>query len=251
MNIREEALAALAVAFWHFQGAAGMRLRSPGMPGPIRPWIDKELLDCEKRGWCVSDRKQGKAIIRLNARLEKALGYPRLPGPSWNYSWDGQWRWLLFDLPSREKTMRHRLWRFLKHYGFGCIQHSVWITPFETGHFSNSALELASYGRKLLLISGAPEIRVDFDPVRDAWNWGKIRERYDHYEKHLDEFESMEPPDDPDQLRHLIWSETLLWNEASFNDPFLPRKLWPSNYPGERLWKRRLKLAQQWFTSPK
>lgn len=45
--------------------------------------------------------------------------------------WDGQWRILLFDVPSRERTKREALRGKLIELGFTMIQKSVWVHPYE------------------------------------------------------------------------------------------------------------------------
>ncbi len=45
--------------------------------------------------------------------------------------WDGQWRILLFDVPTRERSKREALRGKLIELGFTMIQKSVWVHPYE------------------------------------------------------------------------------------------------------------------------
>lgn len=45
--------------------------------------------------------------------------------------WDGQWRLLLFDVPTREKSKREALRGKLIELGFTMLQKSVWVHPHE------------------------------------------------------------------------------------------------------------------------
>lgn len=45
--------------------------------------------------------------------------------------WDRRWRVIVFDIPERRKSVRVRLRRFMKEYGFVRLQDSVWIYPYD------------------------------------------------------------------------------------------------------------------------
>lgn len=45
--------------------------------------------------------------------------------------WDGQWRLLLFDIPTRERNKREALRGKLIELGFSMLQKSVWVHPYE------------------------------------------------------------------------------------------------------------------------
>jgi len=45
--------------------------------------------------------------------------------------WDGRWRFVLFDIPERMKSLRESFRKHLKDMGFFRFQKSVWIHPYE------------------------------------------------------------------------------------------------------------------------
>jgi hypothetical protein len=53
----------------------------------------------------------------------------RDPEAQWARPWDGQWRLVLFDVPTGQNAQRERLRRYLRDKGFGYLQNSVWISP--------------------------------------------------------------------------------------------------------------------------
>lgn len=61
------------------------------------------------------------------AGKEAALGYSDRAG-SWDRDWDGKWRSISFDLPSRATCERQRLRTWLQENRFGHLQGSLWIT---------------------------------------------------------------------------------------------------------------------------
>ncbi|MEW6610573.1 MAG: CRISPR-associated endonuclease Cas2 [Patescibacteria group bacterium] len=48
--------------------------------------------------------------------------------------WDGKWRILLFDVPTRERSKREALRGKLIELGFTMLQKSVWVHPYECSH---------------------------------------------------------------------------------------------------------------------
>src|SRR5438093_2504517 len=68
-------------------------------------------------------------LYRLTAQGRLHILGGRDPEERWSRHWDGQWRMVLFDVPTRQNAQRERLRRYLRHKGFGYLQNSVWITP--------------------------------------------------------------------------------------------------------------------------
>ena len=45
--------------------------------------------------------------------------------------WDGKWRFVIFDIPEKRKTVRDAFRKYLSDLGFYQIQRSVWVWPYE------------------------------------------------------------------------------------------------------------------------
>lgn len=45
--------------------------------------------------------------------------------------WDGEWRLLIYDIPERERAKRNMLRRFIAELGFGKLQGSNWVSPYD------------------------------------------------------------------------------------------------------------------------
>ena len=45
--------------------------------------------------------------------------------------WDGKWRFIIFDIPEKRKTVRDAFRKYLSDLGFYQIQRSVWVWPYE------------------------------------------------------------------------------------------------------------------------
>jgi len=55
--------------------------------------------------------------------------------------WDGKWRQVVFDIPEEMKAKREILRKKLNSLGFGMLQRSVYITPFDIGEELSEFLE--------------------------------------------------------------------------------------------------------------
>lgn len=65
-----------------------------------------------------------KGIHRLQRAQIEAL---QIPVPE---TWDGKWRMLVFDIPSRHAESRYILTSQLKRLGFVMIRRSMWLHPY-------------------------------------------------------------------------------------------------------------------------
>ena len=45
--------------------------------------------------------------------------------------WDGYWRMVIYDIPTKKTGKRDMLRGALRSYGFVCLQNSVWVYPYE------------------------------------------------------------------------------------------------------------------------
>ena len=68
-------------------------------------------------------------LYRLTAQGRLHVLGGRDPEERWARRWDGQWRLVLFDVPTGQNAQRERLRRYLRDKGFGYLQNSAWITP--------------------------------------------------------------------------------------------------------------------------
>ena len=172
----------------------------------------------------------------------------RDPEQRWARSWDGQWRLVIFDVPTGQNAQRERLRRYLRHRGFGYVQNSVWITPDalieERQILGGGKINVES----LLLLEARPCAgESDAEIVAGAWDFKRINQRYSRHLKVLDE-----RPDGA--LRNTVTANALLrwaaaermaWLAAVTNDPLLPRRLLSSDYLGQASWRRRVEVLRE------
>jgi len=183
-------------------------------------------------------------VYRLTALgRQHALG-GRDPEEHWGKSWDGLWRMVLFDIPETRAAERLRLRRHLHARVFGYLQNSVWISPhsldFERSVLAGGKIRAES----LVLLEGRPVGgESDGDIVRAAWDFSEIKKRYVKLKEVLGQApeKPVKTEKDAETLRNWWRLEREAWLSAVSIDPMLPRRLWPVDYIGEKVWDFRKK----------
>jgi len=193
-------------------------------------------------------RAQEDRLYRLTAKGRlHALG-GRDPEERWARSWDGKWRLVIFDVPVGQDSRRDRLRRYLREKGFGYLQNSVWITPDPL----EAEREILAGGRvnveSLLLLEARPCAgESDLEIVAGAWDFDRINRRYAQHLKVLEERPEGTLRTETAAKALLRWAaaEREAWLEAVTNDPLLPARILPSDYLGQRAWRRRVEVLRE------
>ncbi|MBX3746555.1 MAG: hypothetical protein KF833_14700 [Verrucomicrobiae bacterium] len=174
------------------------------------------------------------------------------PAARWSRPWDGQWRFLLFDLTGYQPGLRMRLWRWLRQGRLGCLQNSVWISPDRLDTHSLPLRDLHLTPDACTVIQGRPAPPdQDADLVRSAWDFTAIDTRYRQYlraaEQGLDLASSRDVP--PAQRRKWLRFQRLVWRQALSLDPVLPSPLCPPSYLGRDAFESRAQVLARWVES--
>jgi DNA-binding transcriptional regulator PaaX len=227
MNVKDQTLAALEAVLWFYDQTAGPHYLTRGKAS-LSDFFESLVREAEREGWMDMHPSAARTYSGFSAKLKQVNGIRIDPVEGWEHAWDGKWRWLMFDLPASEKVMRVRIWRYLRTHGFGCLQRSIWITPFPTSFYDEIAHSLEGLTDKAIVITGDPEGLVrPFEPVDEAWDWDKLLEQYRVYENTLTRIEATPVPVELGQTCELIADERRAWQTASEGDPFLPTMLHP------------------------
>ncbi len=98
-----------------------------------RAYRPKAISDATRRllrkKWIVM--RPGSRLMLTERGYAELLAYEFKEKTLENGTWDHKWRLLFFDIAEWKRSMRDRLRRTLKQYGFKQIQRSVWVYPFE------------------------------------------------------------------------------------------------------------------------
>lgn len=169
----------------------------------------------------------------------------RDPDERWGRTWDGQWRWVSFDVPEVKKTTRRRLRTFLHHRQFGKLQKSLWITPDPIENSLPALHNFAQGPTALLVVQGRPISGAsNQDIVAAAWNFAQINQAYEECLRILEKFSAPAQiaKAHPATLRQWLRYENEAWLAAVAADPLLPSVLLPQNYLGKQIWQKRLEI---------
>ena len=193
----------------------------------------KNLAQAEKENKIqIRLTEQGKRYIKKHQESEW-----RLPS-----TWDKKWRLVVFDIPEEKRILRDHLRRYLKILGFGKVQRSIWISPY------NFIKEIRKYTDKLKLSGYVFQITADefqgFSEsilVQTFWNIKDIHnkylaliERYTEKQKELVEQFQKNPRQKDKDISRRVLKEHLIWDYQSIlvRDPPLPSELLPENWGG-------------------
>lgn len=186
-------------------------------------------------------------LYRLTARGRLHVLGGRDPEAQWARPWDGQWRLVLFDVPTGQNAERERLRRYLRNRGFGYLQNSVWISPDPL----TQEREILGSGKinveSLILLEARPCAgESDAEIVAGAWDFERINLRYVRHLKVLKERPGSALRNDAAAKALLLWAgaERAAWLDAVINDPLLPGRLLPSNYLGREAWRTRVDVLR-------
>lgn len=171
----------------------------------------------------------------------------RDPEAQWARTWDGQWRLVLFDVPTGRNAQRERLRRYLRGKSFGYLQNSVWISPDplvqECEILGGGKINVES----LILLEAHPCAgESDAEIVAGAWDFERINRRYARHLKVLEVRPGSALRSDATARAMLHWAaaEREAWLDAVKHDPLLPRQILPSDYLGQQAWRRRFEVLR-------
>lgn len=78
-------------------------------------------VDFTPEGWVITLTEKGKERALKCYLKALSLKYKK---------WDGKWRLVIFDIPTKLNRKRDALREFLKHMGFKELQKSIYISPY-------------------------------------------------------------------------------------------------------------------------
>jgi phenylacetic acid degradation operon negative regulatory protein len=214
-----------------------------------RNGLKRRVMTLERKGMIERNATaRGDRLYRLSAQGRLHVLGGRDPQELWARPWDGQWRLVLFDVPSEKNTERERLRRYLRDNGFGCLQRSVWISPHPLEEQCRLLGDAKINVKSLLLLEArfcAEE--SDADIVASAWDFDHIARRYARHLSILDERPIGAAQTHAAAKSLLQWAATEreAWLKAVTNDPLLPAQLLPPGYLGQEAWRRRVEVLRE------
>ncbi len=181
--------------------------------------IKRAIAYAGEKGWIKED-------LEVTEEGQKRLKniFPEYSSPP---RWDGSWYLVNFDIPEKLRRKRDILRENLITLGFGKLQNSVWISPFDfLGDVEKIVKELGLTTYVILAISN--KVGREASKILAEKIWG-VSEIQKEYQKFILEFERKENPSPMEVF--------FRYHSILRKDPRLPRELLPADWLGEEAYK--------------
>lgn len=198
-----------------------------------------------RTGYIEKILKDGKPYFRLTSSGKNKItrDFPLLK--LHQRKWDRKWRIVIFDIEEVNRQTRERFRHKLKELGFGMLQESVFISPYDIARdfaefIESQGLKESSYVLEVSnIVLG--DIRL---LVNKVWGLAKINNEYESIIQKIEENNLISNSDRINKLNNDMDGEKIkdiakvIWNkylEIVLEDPFLPKDLLPLDWEGERV----------------
>ena len=198
-----------------------------------------------KTGYIEKVIKDGMPYLRLTStgknRIER--DFPLLAIQ--RGKWDKKWRIVIFDIEETSKQIRERLRRKLKELGFGMLQESVFISPYDIAKDFAEFIEEQGLSDSAYVLEVSNIVIGDMKSLTNrVWDLVELDKKYNQI---LQRIEENDLTTDSDRIKQLnrggdnkkikdlaskTWREYL---EVVLKDPFLPKELLPEGWGGEKV----------------
>lgn len=200
--------------------------------------IYKAVARLEKHGLLKKRRKENKIYLQLTERGKKTVRDHRKSGGHSRRTWDEKWRVVIFDVPEKRAEARRYLRYYLKALGFGKVQRSTWITPY------NFEKLIDYFSLKMKISECVFQMTIeqfrgltDVELARTFWPIKIINSEYQNlikrYSARLIQLQRNKDNTDPSKSNHgKRFLSSLLWDYQSIaaRDPQLPAQLLPPDW---------------------
>jgi phenylacetic acid degradation operon negative regulatory protein len=137
-----------------------------------------------RKGYILKIKKGRNIFIKLKTIDQNIfLSDPeKLKHANYESKWDGVWRLLAYDVPEKEKVKRDALRRYLKELGFGKIQGSCWVSPYNLSSQLHEFCESEDILRYICLYEGKFFAGKSIDAlVEETWGLNAINAEYKEF----------------------------------------------------------------------
>ncbi|MFH1827083.1 MAG: PaaX family transcriptional regulator C-terminal domain-containing protein [bacterium] len=200
----------------------------------------------------VSHMVQSKKIIKIKKykkytykittkgqnHLEKKLSSLKFYGEKW----DKKWRIMIFDIEEINRGLRDLLRKKIKEFGFGYLQKSVWISPYNVFPKIKKFIHDNKLENNIILFESEKLSLNNEKIVKIVWPIKEIEERYCAiYEQLLIIKQRLKNQEKITTLRISFNNSYRKLAYLLFEDPHLPYKLLPITWP----YFKTIKLAKK------
>lgn len=173
--------------------------------------------------------KNGQPYFRLTGQGERRFcrDFPILSLRK--RQWDGYWRIIIFDVPENKRRMRRFLRQKLLELGFGMIQWSVYLSPYDFSRDLKEFFEASGFDQFAFVLEAKTLLVKDQKAIASKiWRLDKLNREYERLLKALKKINQNTPEEEKRKLR--AWYLDILTI-----DPLLPQELLPADWKGEQV----------------
>lgn len=169
--------------------------------------------------------KNGQPYFQITGIGKRKL-VRRFPLLKWqDQKWDGLWRMVIFDIQESNRKTRQIFRQKLLSLGFGKLQQSVYITPFDVAEDMYEFIQLHNLEKQAHVLVNKHLFIKNFNKlVKDIWQLDDINEKYYQVYTIIKENQI----NSNKNLRQLTTQHL----DIVAQDPFLPKQLLPKPWYG-------------------
>ena len=202
-----------------------------------------------KKNGLVAVRHRDGSLPTLSLTEEGQAAVPDYYSPHrlWGKKWNKRWYVVMFDVPECERAYRDNLRSFLKQKRFGCLQKSVWVTPFDVRAEYDDLEHAAAVDSVAFLFEAQTVLgRGALSVVQHAWDFDKLEKLQSEYIRFAKgNLAKLSPYTcNESELVQLLRMDNLAYSQAMVLDPLLPEELHPPGYCGKGAYEAHTELAQ-------
>lgn len=199
-------------------------------------------------------RKSGLLVTRGRGHIGISADTPLLRSPAhkpdrfWRKKWNGYWYMLVYDVPEKERSYRDELRKFLVKRRMGCLQKSVWITPWDIRPEYDDMVKAAALGFYAQLfhvrtVLGQDPQRI----VETSWDMDELRSGHEWFLDICERNTALVREGRLSQsgLENLAREELSAYLTVMEDDPLLPMELHPSGYLGCEVFNAHCELVRE------
>lgn len=189
--------------------------------------IKRAIIYAQKKGWI----KENLEVTEEGQKRLKNI-FPQYLSPP---KWDGNWYLVNFDIPEKIRWKRDVLRGKLEILGFGKLQNSIWISPYNfLGDMEKIVKELNLIPYVILSISDKVGQVTSKTLAEKIWKISKIQKEYQNF---ISEFEKKENCSSVEMF--------FRYQSILRKDPKLPGELLPKDWAGEEVRRLYSKLFKE------
>jgi len=187
--------------------------------------IKRAIKNAVQKGWIkkLEITKEGQKRLKT---LFKEYSHPP--------KWKGEWYLVNFDIPEKMRSKRNILREKLKGMGFGKLQESIWISPFNLLAEVEKFLNEYSLGPYVIFsISNRIGRTESKELAEKIWKISEIQKEYQEFISEFEERKNSSPIEVAFSYQSILEK-----------DHQLPKKLLPDKWAGDEAHQLYLKLIR-------